>query len=291
MAVYTAIDDASLNAFLAAYEIGQAVDLQGITEGVENSNYLLLTARGRFILTLYERRVDPADLPFFLGLMDHLAARGVPCPTPVHARDGAALHNLRGRPAAVVSFLDGTSPRRVQAGHCAALGKALGQLHLAGVSFPMTRPNARELAAIEREWPEDLARGIIHADLFPDNVFFEGDRLTGIIDFYFACNDIIAYDLAICLNAWCFEADGAFNITKARQMLAAYRAERPFTPRELDVLPLLARGAALRFLLTRLFDWQNRVDGALVKPKDPLEYFDKLRFHRGVSGPGAYGLD
>ena len=320
MAVYTAIDDASLNAFLAAYEIGQAVDLQGITEGVENSNYLLLTARGRFILTLYERRVDPADLPFFLGLMDHLAARGVPCPTPVHALDGAALHNLCGRPAAVVSFLDGISPRRVQAGHCAALGKALAQLHLAGVSFPMTRPNAlsvsgwrplfdacrpdadrvlagleveieRELAAIEREWPEDLARGIIHADLFPDNVFFQGDRLTGIIDFYFACNDIVAYDLAICLNAWCFEPDGAFNVTKARQMLAAYRAERPFTPRELDALPLLARGAALRFLLTRLFDWQNRVDGALVKPKDPLEYLDKLRFHRGVSGPAAYGLD
>jgi homoserine kinase type II len=149
----------------------------------------------------------------------------------------------------------------------------------------------RELAAIEREWPEDLARGIIHADLFPDNVFFQGDRLTGIIDFYFACNDIVAYDLAICLNAWCFEPDGAFNITKARQMLAAYRGERPLTPRELDALPLLARGAALRFLLTRLFDWQNRVDGALVKPKDPLEYFDKLRFHRGVSGPGAYGLD
>jgi homoserine kinase type II len=320
MAVYTAIDDASLNAFLAAYEIGQAVDLQGITEGVENSNYLLLTARGRFILTLYERRVHPADLPFFLGLMDHLAARGVPCPTPVHARDGATLHNLCGRPAAVVSFLDGISPRRVQAGHCAALGKGLARLHLAGVSFPMTRPNAlsvsgwrplfdacrphadrvlagleaeieRELAAIEREWPEDLARGIIHADLFPDNVFFQGDRLTGIIDFYFACNDIVAYDLAICLNAWCFEPDGAFNITKARQMLAAYRGERPLTPRELDALPLLARGAALRFLLTRLFDWQNRVDGALVKPKDPLEYFDKLRFHRGVSGPGAYGLD
>jgi homoserine kinase type II len=320
MAVYTAIDDASLSAFLAAYDIGQAISLEGITEGVENSNYLLLTARGPFILTLYERRVDPADLPFFLALMDHLAARGVPCPTPVHARDGAALRRLCGRPAAVVSFLDGVSPRRVQAGHCAALGKALAQLHLAGVGFPMLRPNAlsvsgwrplfdacrahadrvligleteidRELAAIEREWPEDLPRGVIHADLFPDNVFFQGDRLTGIIDFYFACVDIIAYDLAICLNAWCFEPDGAFNITKARQMLAAYRAERPFTPRELDALPLLARGAALRFLLTRLFDWQNRVEGALVKPKDPLEYLDKLRFHRGVSGPGAYGLD
>jgi homoserine kinase type II len=320
MAVYTAIDDAALSAFLAAYDIGRALSLQGITEGVENSNYLLLTERGRFILTLYERRVDPSDLPFFLGLMDHLAAKGVPCPTPVHGRDGAALRRLCGRPAAVVSFLDGVSPRRVQAGHCAALGKALAQLHLAGAGFRMARPNAlsvqgwralfegcragadevlngleeeidRELAALERAWPEDLPRGVIHADLFPDNVFFQGDRLTGIIDFYFACTDIIAYDLAICLNAWCFEPDGAFNITKARQMLAAYRAERAFTPRELAALPLLARGAALRFLLTRLFDWQNRVDGALVKPKDPLEYLDKLRFHRGVSGPGAYGLD
>jgi homoserine kinase type II len=320
MAVYTTIDDASLSAFLAAYEIGEAISLEGITEGVENSNYLLLAARGRFILTLYERRVDPADLPFFLGLMDHLAARGVPCPTPVHARDGAVLRSLCGRPAAMVSFLDGVSPRRVQAGHCAALGRALAQLHLAGAGFPLVRPNAlsvsgwrplfdacrahadrvligleaeidRELAAIERDWPEDLPRGVIHADLFPDNVFFQGERLTGIIDFYFACVDIIAYDLAICLNAWCFEPDGAFNITKARQLLAAYRAERPFTPRELDALPLLARGAALRFLLTRLFDWQNRVEGALVKPKDPLEYLDKLRFHRGVAGPGAYGLD
>jgi homoserine kinase type II len=320
MAVYTAIDATSLDAFLAAYDIGPAVQLDGIAQGVENSNYVLLTERGQFILTLYERRVEPADLPFFLGLMDHLAARGVPCPTPVHGRDGAALRSLCGRPAAVVSFLDGVSPRRVQAGHCAALGKALARLHLAGAGFPMARPNTlsvagwrplfegcragaddllpgleeeieRELAAIERAWPADLPRGVIHADLFPDNVFFQGDRLTGIIDFYFACVDIIAYDLAICLNAWCFEPDRAFNITKARQMLAAYRAQRAFTPRELDALPLLARGAALRFLLTRLFDWQNRVEGALVKPKDPLEYLDKLRFHRGVSGPGAYGLD
>jgi homoserine kinase type II len=320
MAVYTAIDDAALSAFLAAYDIGPALSLEGITEGVENSNFLLLTECGRFILTLYERRVDPGDLPFFLGLMDHLAAKGVPCPTPVHGRDGAALRSLCGRPAAVVSFLDGVSPRRVQAGHCAALGKALAQLHLAGAGFPIERANAlsvqgwralfegcragadevlsglgdeidRELAALGRAWPDDLPRGVIHADLFPDNVFFHGDRLSGIIDFYFACTDIIAYDLAICLNAWCFEPDRAFNITKARQMLAAYRAERAFTPRELAALPLLARGAALRFLLTRLFDWQNRVDGALVKPKDPLEYLDKLRFHRGVSGPGAYGLD
>jgi homoserine kinase type II len=320
MAVYTAIDGTSLSAFLAAYDIGAAVELHGIAEGVENSNYVLITERGRFILTLYERRVEAADLPFFLGLMDHLAARGVPCPTPVHGRDGAALRRLCGRPAVVVSFLEGTSPRRVRAGHCAALGAALADLHLAGAGFTMARPNSlsvsawrplfeacradadrvlpgleaeidRELRQIEEQWPDGLPRGVIHADLFPDNVFFQGERLTGIIDFYFACVDIIAYDLAICLNAWCFEPDGAFNITKARQMLAAYRARRAFTPRELAALPLLARGAALRFLLTRLFDWQNRVEGALVRPKDPLEYLDKLRFHRGVASPGAYGLD
>jgi homoserine kinase type II len=320
MAVYTAIDESSLSAFLAAYDIGPAVRLEGITEGVENSNYLLITERGRFILTLYEKRVEPADLPFFLGLMDHLAARGVPCPIPVHGHDGEALRSLCGRRAAVVSFLEGASPRRVQAAHCAALGTALAGLHLAGAGFGMSRPNSlsvggwrplfeacradadrvlpgledeidRELRQIEDQWPHDLPRGVIHADLFPDNVFFQGERLTGIIDFYFACVDIIAYDLAICLNAWCFEPDGAFNITKARQMLAAYRARRAFTPRELAALPLLARGAALRFLLTRLFDWQNRVEGALVNPKNPLEYLEKLRFHRGVASPGAYGLD
>jgi homoserine kinase type II len=320
MAVYTAIDEMSLSAFLAAYDLGPAVRLEGIAEGVENSNYLLITEHARLILTLYERRVDPTDLPFFLGLMDHLAARGVPCPTPIHGRDGEALRSLCGRPAAVVSFLEGASPRRVGTAHCAALGDALADLHLAAEGFAMSRPNSlsisgwrslfeacradadrvhsgleqeidRELAQIEEQWPCDLPRGVIHADLFPDNVFFQGDRLTGIIDFYFACVDLIAYDLAVCLNAWCFEPDGAFNITKARQMLAAYRARRAFTPRELAALPLLARGAALRFLLTRLFDWQNRVEGALVKPKDPLEYLHKLRFHRSVASPGAYGLD
>ena len=320
MAVYTAIDRESLAAFLAAYDLPPLVVLEGIPQGVENSNYHLVTAGGRFILTLYEKRVAPDDLPFFLALMDHLAAKGVACPTPIHGRDGQALRSLCGRPAALVSFLEGASPHRVHAGHCGALGRALAQLHLAAADFGMVRPNtlsvaswrplfeacragaddvqqglgaeiARELDDLERHWPGDLPVGVIHADLFPDNVFFRGAELSGIIDFYFACTDITAYDLAVCLNAWCFEGDGAFNITKARQMLAAYRIERPFTGRELEALPLLARGAAMRFLLTRLFDWQNRVAGALVKPKDPLEYFNKLRFHRGLSGPGAYGLD
>jgi homoserine kinase type II len=320
MAVYTAIDRPSLEAFLAAYDIGRPVAFDGITEGVENSNYLLVTDAGRYILTLYEKRVTPGDLPFFLGLMDHLAHRGVPCPTPVHGRDGAALRHLCGRPAALVSFLEGGSARRIRLEHCSALGGALASLHLAGADFAMQRDNALslggwrtlfeacraradqvlpgleaeledELRTLEQAWPGSLPRGVIHADLFPDNVFFDGPRLSGIIDFYFACTDLVAYDLAICLNAWCFEPDGAFNITKARQMLAAYRSLRPFTARELEALPLLSRGAALRFLLTRLYDWHNQIEGALVRPKDPLEYLHKLRFHRGLKGPGAYGLD
>ena len=320
MAVYTPVDPASLDRFLDGYDLGRALRLAGIAEGVENSNFHLETERGRYILTIYERRVAPGDLPFFLGLMEHLSQRGVPCPVPMHGRDGRLLHELCGRPAAIVSHLPGRSVMRVSAHHCAQLGSALAELHLAGADFPLARANdlsvrgwrplfarsrARadevapgledeieaELAELERAWPTTLPSGVIHADLFPDNVFFEQGRITGLIDFYFAAVDLLAYDLAVCLNAWCFEPDGAFNITKARQMLSAYRAIRPITPAELEALPLLARGAALRFLLTRLYDWLNQVAGALVKPKDPLEYLAKLRFHKGLAGPGAYGLD
>ncbi len=320
MAVYTEIDDESLEAFLDAYDVGGVVSVKGIAEGVENSNYLLLTEQGRFILTLYEKRVDPSDLPFFLGLMEHLAMMGVRCPTPIHGTNGAALRELCGRPAALISFLDGVWPKRVQPFHCAGLGRALAELHLAGADFHLTRQNAlsvggwrslfdrcgpsadqivpglryeiaAELDIIEADWPDDLPKGVIHADLFPDNVFFQQESLSGLIDFYFACNDLLVYDIAICLNAWCFESDGAFNITKARYLLGSYQSVRPLSSSEMSALPLLARGAALRFLLTRLFDWQNQVEGALVRPKDPVEYLEKLRFHRGVRGPSAYGLD
>ncbi|MGI9436933.1 MAG: homoserine kinase [Geminicoccaceae bacterium] len=320
MAVYTAIDDESLDDFLRAYDVGSISSIKGIAEGVENSNYLLMTEQGRYILTLYEKRVDPDDLPFFLGFMEHLATKGVHCPTPIHGVDGQALRQLCGRPAALISFLDGVWPKRIHPYHCAGLGRALAELHLAGADFEMTRKNALSISGwrglldrcipnadlvepglaeeircefeeIEKAWPHDLPRGLIHADLFPDNVFFQRQTLSGLIDFYFACNDLLAYDVAICLNAWCFEVDGEFNITKARHLLASYRTVRPFGSDELHALPLLARGAALRFLLTRLFDWQNQIEGALVKPKDPREYLKKLRFHRGVRGPGAYGLD
>ncbi len=319
MAVYTEVTDDDVAAFLAAYDLGEVVSLKGIAEGVENSNYLLSTTRGNYILTLYEKRVDRNDLPYFIGLMEHLAARGIKCPTPIRGRDGQALRELCGRPAAIVTFLEGLWPKRITPRHCELLGGALAEMHLAGRDFPMYRRNdlslggwrkllddcrdradevapglagelEAELGALTQAWPSDLPEGVIHADLFPDNVFFRGDALSGFIDFYFACNDFLAYDLAVCLNAWCFEADDAFNATKARRMLQAYRRVRPLSEAELEALPLLARGSALRFLLTRLFDWLNHPEGAFVAPKDPLEYLRKLRFHRELRGPAAYGL-
>lgn len=320
MAVYTEISDDDLTAFVAGYDIGEVLSCKGIAEGVENSNFLLVTDQASFILTLYEKRVDPDDLPFFLGLTEHLSQRGVPCPVPVRANDGDMLCSLSGRPAAIMTFLNGMWPKRTDNHHCAELGRAMAEMHLAGADFKLTRPNAlsvegwrplldacegrgeevqagitdiltQELDALEQGWPTDLPCGVIHADLFPDNVFFRGEHLSGLIDFYFACNDLFAYDVAICLNAWCFERHGDFNATKARKLLAAYRKVRDFSKEEMEALPLLARGAAMRFLLTRLYDWLNTPEGALVTPKDPLEYLKKLRFHQAVTGPGAYGLD
>jgi homoserine kinase type II len=320
MAVYTEVPDSELEEFVARYDIGAVASCKGIAEGVENSNYLLHTTQGSFILTLYEKRVKREDLPFFIGLMEHLAGKGIACPTPIRARNGEALGELCGRPAAIISFLDGMWPRRPAPRHCQLLGEALARFHLAGADFKLRRPNdlslagwrrlveacrpradevapglgdeiARELELIEARWPKHLAIGTIHADLFPDNVFFLGDRLSGIIDFYFACTDFYAYDIAVCLNAWCFEPNLAFNTTKARGLIANYARTRPIPPEEIEALPLLARGSALRFLLTRLYDWLHHPAGAFVKPKDPVEYLRKLRFHAGVGGPGGYGLD
>lgn len=320
MAVYTEVSDEALVEFLAQYDLGEATAFKGIAEGVENSNYLLHLTSGSYILTLYEKRVRREDLPYFVGFMEHLAQHGIDCPVPVAGRDGSALRELCGRPAAVITFLDGLSTRRILPEHCRLLGEAMARMHLAGAAFAMQRANslsladwrplfeasagrahevqeglaealAEELGWLETAWPRDLPAGVIHADLFPDNVFFLSGRLSGIIDFYFACNDFLAYDLAICLNAWCFERDGSFNITKARCLLRAYETVRPLSRPELTALPILARGSAMRFLLTRLYDWLHHPEGALVEPKDPLEYWHKLRFHQGVHGPGDYGLD
>lgn len=319
MAVYTEVSDDDLDAFIAQYDIGTLESCKGIAEGVENSNFLLTTDRGPYILTLYEKRVNPDDLPFFLGLTEHLSANGFPCPLPVKARDGIALRELCGRPAAIISFLKGMWPRKISLSHCAQLGTALAKMHQAADGFTLTRANAlsvsgwrplfdlardradevlpglaaeiaAELDYLEAHWPTDLPHGVIHADVFPDNVFFLHDTLSGVIDFYFACNDLLAYDLAICLNAWCFEGDKTFNATKARLMINGYLKQRPMSDAELEALPLLCRGSAMRFLLTRLYDWLNTPSTAMVTRKDPLEYLHKLRFHRATPGPGAYGL-
>jgi homoserine kinase type II len=318
MAVYTEVSDEELATFLAGYDLGPLMSCKGIAEGVENTNYLLHTGRGYFILTLYEKRVAEGDLPFFLGLMEHLSARGVTCPLPVHDSNGAALGRLGGRPAALVTFLEGMSVRRPDARHCAMVGEALASLHVAGGDFGLRRRNALsvegwaklfgdvearadgvtpglavaladELGFLQANWPMGLPGGIIHADLFPDNVFFLGGKLSGLIDFYFACNDFFAYDLAICLNAWCFEPDASFNVTKGLALIDGYVRARPLESAELDALPVLARGAALRFLLTRLVDWLDTPDGALVKKKDPNEYLKKLRFHQQAASARDYG--
>jgi homoserine kinase type II len=319
VAVYTDVAAEDLGVFLAGYDIGELLAYKGIAEGVENSNFLVHTSRGYFILTLYEKRVAAKDLPFFLGLMEHLHARGISCPQPVKNRQGEVLGYVAGRPAAVITFLDGMWIRRPSPGHCAALGEALAKLHLAGLDFERSRANAlsvggwrplyescsrranevqhdlkqflaAELSHLEAAWPQDLPQGVIHADLFPDNVFFLGNRLSGLIDFYFACTDALAYDVAICLNAWCFETDHSYNVTKGRGLLQAYAQVRPLSDAERAVLPLLARGAALRFLLTRLVDWFDVPPGALVRPKDPLEYVRKLRFHQAVKSVRDYGV-
>lgn len=320
MAVYTEVSDEDLEAFVGEYDIGEVISCKGIAEGVENSNYLLHTDKGPYILTLYERRVAPQDLPYFLNLMEHLAENGIRCPTPLHGNDGKSLRSLCGRPAAIITFLAGMWPRRIQPFHCAELGSALAEFHLAGASYGQSRRNnlsvdawrplfescagradsvepglskilSSELDYLEANWPKGLPTGICHADLFPDNVFFRHEKLSGIIDFYFACNDFLAYDVSICLNAWCFERDRSFNVTKAKLLLSAYGRTRPFEAAELEALPLLARGNAMRFLLTRLYDWLNHPEGAFVSPKDPLEYLRILNFHKQVSSASAYGLD
>ena len=308
MAVYTAVSDAALARFLNSYALGKAHLLVPISEGVENSNYRLETAAGRYILTLYERRVDPAELPWFLGLMEHLSGRGITCPQPVRGRDGESLRTLCGRPACITTFLPGRWPRRVSPAHCAAVGEALARLHLAGEGYAPVRANAlgpsgwppllarcgsgadlvmpglrdeleAALAHVLAAWPHELPRGHIHADLFPDNAFFEGEHLTGIIDFYFAATDLLAYDLAVCLNAWCFGEDLHPCPARTLALLTGYERVRPLASAERAALPVLCQGAALRFLLTRLYDWLNTPPDALVTRKDPLDYLVRLRHY------------
>ncbi|MCV9908887.1 homoserine kinase [Brucella sp. HL-2] len=320
MAVYTDINEIELGSFLEQYDIGALTSYKGIAEGVENTNYLLHTTIGSFILTLYEKRVNRDELPFFLNLMQHLSKRGLECPQPVVRRDGVTIGELAGRPAAIVTFLEGMWMRKPTVAHCEEVGRGLAEMHLAGEDFTMRRRNGLtlpdwrplwdlskeradsveqglvaeaegDLDYLEKNWPVGLPEGVIHADLFPDNVFFLGDRLSGFIDFYFACTDILAYDVAVCLNAWCFEKDFSFNLTKGAAFLRGYNSVRPLSAAEIDALPVLARGAAVRFMLTRLYDWLTVPDGSFVMKKDPMEYVRRMRFHRQVASATEYGLE
>lgn len=322
MAVYTTLSNEDIARLLDAYAIGELSFARGIAQGVENTNYLIATQAGggeqSYILTLYEKRMKREDVPFFMALMQHFAAAGLPCPLPVRRRDGDVLSELKGKPAAIVSFLRGKSLVVTRDRHLASLGAMVARMHNAVQGFDGARENALslagwrqiytkiapdldsiraglaqfvgdELAYLETHWPQDLPRGVVHADIFPDNVFYEGDEVSGVIDFYFACVDAFAYDLAIVMNAWCFEGR-EFILAKAQALFAAYRAVRPLSGAEMEALPVLARGAALRFLLTRAHDWIHREEGALVTPKDPMEYVAKLEFHQRTDNAGVYGL-
>jgi homoserine kinase type II len=319
MAVYTDITDAELEAFLAGFDIGAPTVFKGIAEGVENSNFLLETEIGRFILTIYERRVKAADLPYFLGLMRWLAEHGFPSATPVADRQGRLLSTIGGKPAAIASFMPGLAVRRPTSAHCREAGRGLAWLHQAGEGYAGHRINDlgqpawkdmfapirdqaealkpglaatidQDLDSFAQLWPKDLPSGVIHADFFPDNVFFREGAFAAAIDFYFACDDLYAYDLGVCLNAWCFEPDGSFNVTSARAMVAGYESRRTLSAAEKAALPVLAWGSAMRFFLTRLNDWGSTPAGALVRPKDPMEYERKLAVHRAAQDGGGLML-
>ena len=318
MAVYTDLSDEELSGLLESYDLGRALAFKGIAEGVENSNFLLETETGRFILTIFEKRTKREDLPFFMDVMETLAAKGAPAPRPMRTRHGALLGEVRGKSCAIITFLTGVSPKKPTVAQCRAIGAKLAEMHAALSDFTSVRANAlsvtawraltaprlslaeqlrpqlaaeieSDLASLEAAWPHGLPQGVIHADLFPDNTLFLGDEVKGLIDFYFACTDALAYDLAVCLNAWCFEPRGAFNLTKGRALITGYENVRPLTDAERSALPILARGAAMRFFATRLADWAETPAGALVRPKDPLEYADKLGFHRSARTIADYG--
>ncbi len=319
MAVYTSVSYETLQHFLSDYDLGSVLSFKGIAEGVENTNYLLHTSKGQYILTLYEKRVAEADLPFFLGLMQHLQARGIACPLPVAAKDEKLYRPLLGRPAAVISFLDGLWIREPAVNHVTALGENLARFHLTAEDFLTERPNTlglkdwralyekcrdkaddvvpglrgvidEALQETEKNWPSNLPSGVIHGDLFPDNVFFLDDKLSGIIDFYFACNEFLAYDIAICINAWCFDDDLNFKPDMANAMVHAYSNVRSLSPTELETLPTQCQGAAIRFLLTRLHDWIFHPDGAMVKPKDPSAFASRLKFFMDAQSPADLGI-
>jgi len=319
MAVYTQVSAEALSALLADYDVGSLVSAKGIAEGVENSNYLVDTSGGRFILTLYEKRVDSADLPFFMGLLDHLADRGLPVPRAISDRYGRQIREVAGRPACLIEFLPGVSVSHPSPAQARAAGAALGRMHAALDDFRRQRPNTLgiagwhalaercgadldhispglgqrvtdELAWLDHNWPSALPKSVIHADLFPDNVLMRGDAVTGMIDFYFACTDVRAWDVAVTHSAWCFESDGTgYHADRGAALIAGYDETFGLSADERNGFAALARGSCLRFLLTRAWDWLNTPADALVTRKDPLAFLRRLDFYRDADS-GQFGL-
>ena len=314
MAVYTKLSENQLKEFFSKYSVGKLLNYKEIKEGIENTNYFIQTEKGRFILTLYEKRVDEKDLPFFISLMRNLFDKKFPSPEPVINKNGNYISEIKGKKAAVISFLEGSAKKILDPNLCYEVGLYAGKLHLITKNLPGKRENKlsinswkkiynkvrndctrihpnltkvieKNLELIENKWPKKLPSGIIHADLFPDNIFFDNGKLTGIIDYYFSCNDFYAFEIAICLNALCFEGKNenlSFNVTKAKKFIDGYSSIRKLNDEEKDSLKILCQGAAIRFLLTRVFDYLNLTEGAIVKIKDPLEYLKRLEFHESV---------
>ena len=320
MAVYTKLSDNHLKEFLLKYNLGKLLNYSGIQEGIENTNYFIQTDLGKYILTVYEKRVDEKDLPFFMGLMRNLFDARFPSPEPIINKNGNYITEILNKKAAVVSFLGGTVKKNLSPGNCYEVGAHTAKLHLITKKLSVKRENKlsidswkniyknvkeecskihpnlikiieQNLDEIENKWPKNIPAGIIHADLFPDNIFFKGNKLTGIIDFYFSCYDFYAFEIAICLNALCFEGKKenlSFNVTKAKKFIDGYSSIRKLSEEEKDSLKILSQGAAMRFLLTRVFDYLNLIEGALVKIKDPIEYLKRLEFHNNVKNYQDY---
>jgi len=320
MAVYTKLSETDLKEFFSKYSIGKIQKHKEIKEGIENTNYFIETEKGKFILTLYEKRVDEKDLPFFIGLMKNLYDKKFPSPEPIINKNGNYISEISNKKAAVVSFLDGKAKKVLDPLDCYEVGVYSAKLHSITKNLISKRVNKlsvnswreiynkvkkdcskihpnlsniieKNLNEIETDWPKNLPSGIIHADLFPDNIFFNKNKLSGIIDFYFSCNDYYAFEIAICLNALCFEGKNenlSFNVTKAKKFIDGYTSVRNLNDDEKKSLKILCKGAAIRFLLTRVFDYLNLIEGALVKIKDPVEYLKRLEFHESVENYNDY---
>ena len=321
MAVFTKLSENDFESILKNYAIGKFAGAEGIAEGVENTNYKLQTSSGNYIFTVYEKRVKAEDLPFFMNLQKKLNEAGFPCPMPLKNNSGEIISKFGDKNFTIVTFLKGKWPKTIGNNEVEQAGRSLAEFHKTSLNFSrneLYRPNAmsknfwvetyskvktqaeehfRDLkSAAEKgfkkveSWPDKIPSGVIHADYFPDNVLFDEGKVSGVIDFYMACNDLLAYDLAIALNSWCFEKDHAFNITKAKIMLKAYNEVRKLDDSELNNLPTLCIGASLRFLSTRLYDYFNRKQDAVVSVKDPREYLEKLKFHLQIKSHNEYGL-